>query len=145
MAALVISMAGIVAAGSENVAASAKKYVNGYKGVFTGASSLQDVCKELGAPIRMEETKNGHNYRFKGAIVNFSGRDREKVNTVIIDNDYEYTDPNGFKLGDKVEDVMNKVEVRSGSSTMSDKKHGIVYWHNGKVIKRIVLTRSMVE
>lgn len=126
-----------------NADASIKKYINGYRGIFTGVSSLQDVCKELGAPIRIEETKNGNNYIFKEVTVNFSGKDKEKANTIIIDNDYSYTDINGIKLGDMVNEIDEKIKGRRSSGTITDEKNGIVYWHNAIIIKRIVLTKSI--
>ncbi|MCI5157577.1 MAG: hypothetical protein D3906_03905 [Candidatus Electrothrix sp. AUS1_2] len=118
------------------------KYKNNYRGIYTGISTVNDVYREMGQPISIEPAGKGKNYRYKKIIVNFPGSPNPKVNTIIIEKDYEYTDENGFGIGTDIEKIRNKLG-RGKNSTISDKKHGIIYWHDGKKVKKIVLTKSL--
>ncbi|MBU1565516.1 MAG: hypothetical protein KJ630_07795 [Proteobacteria bacterium] len=113
-----------------------------YNGVYPGFSSLETVYKRLGKPLRVEAAGGGWNYVFKKVKVNFPGGDNSNVNTIIIYNDYEYIDPNGFSLGDKVNDIGKAIGVDPGQRDMTDIKNGVICWHNGQTVTRIVLPYS---
>jgi hypothetical protein len=123
--------------------AESRKYTNNYKGIYTGISTVKDVYQEMGKPIKIMPAGKGKNYRYKKIIVNFPGMKNPKINTIIIDKDYEYVDENGLRIGNNIEKVRKKFG-NGKNNTISDKKHGIIYWHDGKKIKRIVLVKSMV-
>lgn len=124
-------------------AAATRNYTNNYRGVYTGISSLFDTFRQLGTPIKVERAGGGYKYRFKKVDVTFAGKENARVNTIIIDKDYQYVDPNGVKMGDKIENVTRKTSVKKGNRYMADKSNGIIYWHDGKNITRIVLTESL--
>ena len=63
-------------------------------------------------------------------------------NTIIIDKDYNYLDENGFKIGSSIKKIRGKLGNGS-KNTISDKKNGIIYWHNGKKVTKIVLVKSL--
>jgi hypothetical protein len=108
---------------------------NNYEGVRPGKSTLQDVQHLLGKPLRVIPTPNGHNYRYEKAIINISGYDLLHVNTIIIDNDFSYKCPNGFKIGDTIANTKKE----TGTCTFFDNKNGVIYWLNDKKIVKIVL------
>ncbi len=126
-------------------AAAIRNYTNNYKGVYTGISSLLDTFRQLGTPIKVETAGKGYKYRFEKVDVTFGGKENARVNTIIIDKDYQYIDPNGFKLGDKITAVKARFGGKPGGNTVTDHNNGIIYWHNGEVIKRIVLAASLVQ
>ena len=122
--------------------AASKKYTNNYKGIYTGISTIDDMYREMGQPVRLKKAGKGKNYRYKKVIINFPGMKNPKVNTIIIDKDYNYLDENGFKIGSSIKKVRGKLGNGS-KNTISDKKNGIIYWHDGKRVKRIVLVKSL--
>ena len=123
--------------------AASKKYTNNYKGIYTGISTIDDMYRELGQPVRIKKTGKGKNYRYKKVIINFPGMKNPKVNTIIIDKDYDYVDENGFRIGSTIKKVRNKLGNGS-KKTISDKKNGIIYWHDGKKVTKIVFVKSLV-
>ena len=125
--------------------AAIRNYTNNYKGVYTGISSLLDTFRQLGTPIKVEKAGKGYKYRFEKVDVTFGGKEDARVNTIIIDKDYQYIDPNGFKLGDRIAAVKARVEGEYGGKTIIDYNNGIVYWHDGEVIKIIVLGDALVK
>lgn len=127
-----------------SISSSAKERTIGYfdhnyKGVNPGFSSLETVYKQLGKPLRVEPAGGGSNYVYNKVIVNFPGGNEPKVNTIIIFNDNEYIDPNGFKLGDDIANIISSIGAEYDKNTLTDIKKGVIYWHNGKSVNRIVL------
>lgn len=122
--------------------AKSKEYRNNYNGIYTGLSTVNDVIRKMGKPIRIENAGMGKNYRYEKVIINFAKSSKPKVNTIIIDRDYNYIDKNCFKIGSSIDNVRDKLGKRE-YKTISDKKKGIVYWHDGEKVTKIVLVRSM--
>lgn len=115
-------------------------FENDYKGLKPGYSNLNDAISVLGEPKEIEETKNGHNYHFEEVVVNISGRDKEHINTIWIVSDSLFSCPKGVVLGDTVEAAQRKVKkFKSGKKYIYDNTNGIIYWHNGNIITKIVL------
>ncbi|EKD34958.1 MAG: hypothetical protein ACD_75C02109G0001, partial [uncultured bacterium] len=76
------------------------------------------------------------------AIINFPGGGNPKVNTIQIYNDRNYKSPSGIQLFDEVSKAEKSIDSANEGSTIFDKKNGIVYWHDGKKITKIVLVYS---
>lgn len=115
---------------------------NNYKGLRPGKTTFNETIQILGKPIRIEKTANGANYQFQGVVVNFSGQDRDKINTININNDFYYVCPNGIRLNDDVRRVKDVLRQPIPESAFYDNRNGIFYWHNGKHITKIVLAYS---
>ncbi|HBG19210.1 MAG TPA: hypothetical protein DDY32_08025 [Desulfobulbaceae bacterium] len=113
-----------------------------YKGIYPGYSSLETVFKSLGKPTKVEEAGGGKNYFYPEAIINFPGGGNPKVNTIQIYNDNYYKSPSGIQLFDEVSKAEKSIDSPNDGSTIFDKKNGIVYWHDGKKITKIVLVYS---
>ena len=140
---LAISIIATFALGTEKASAMTRDYVNEYKGIYTGVSTKRDVVQRLGKPVRIEKAGGGQNYRYEKVKINFP-KLTDRVNTIIIDNDYGYTDPNGLKIGDSVKKAKKKVWGETNGNTIRDYHEGIIYWIKKEKIDRIVLTHSLV-
>ena len=116
---------------------------NEHNGLIPGQSTLVDTMQTLGAPQKIETTINGRNYYFAKATINFSGTDQEHINTIQIVNDPNYISPSGVKLNDAIDQARKKINhYKDGLKTIYDPRRGIFYWHDGAVIKKIVLVYS---
>ena len=117
-----------------------RRFNNQYNGLRPGYSTIDEVFSLQGAPTEIKNTRNGKNYIFKDITVNFSGRDKEHINTIIIRSDYNYICPNGIKLKEDIKTAKIKLkQYRERHNCLYDFLNGIFYWHNGNNITKIVL------
>ena len=110
-----------------------------YKNIYTGYSTYERVVKNLGSPLRKERRAGAVNYHFKKVIINFTGQENAKVNTIQIINDHAFKSPDGIRLNDDVHSTAERLEVRYNHPTLFSKETGINYWHDGEKIIKIVL------
>ncbi len=73
---------------------------------------MLDTFRQLGTPIKVERVGEGYKYRFAKLEATFGGKEDARVNTIIINKDYQDINHNGLKLGDKVEYDARKILVK---------------------------------
>lgn len=110
-----------------------------YKNIYTGYSTYERMVKNLGQPLRKERRAGAVNYHFKQVIINFTGQQNAKVNTIQIVNDYRFSSPDGIKLNDDVHLAASRLDVSYNYPTLFSRDTGINYWHDGEKITKIVL------
>lgn len=110
-----------------------------YKNIYTGYSTYDRMVKNLGTPLRKVRRAGAVNYHFKQMIINFTGQQNAKVNTIQITNDHAFKSPDGIRLNDDVHSAADRLEVRYNYPTLFSKETGINYWHDGEKITKIVL------
>lgn len=110
-----------------------------YRNIYTGYSTYERVVKNLGQPLRKERRAGAVNYHFKEVIVNFTGQQNAKVNTIQITNDHTFRSPDGIKLNDDVHLTAKKLNVSYNYPALFSKDTGVNYWHDGEKIIKIVL------
>jgi len=113
---------------------------NDYHGIQPGKTTLEEVVSILGPYLEVQETPNGHNFRFQNVIVNFSGLDRTVVNTLTIDRDHDYVSSRGIRLGDPVSSLDQfRHNGKYVPIVVVDPTSGVHYWNNGEIVTEIVL------
>ena len=119
-----------------------KTFNHSYQGVVTGQTDKRGMINQLGQPIRVQKTSNGYNYIYKNAKVNISGK-KSTVNSITLYQQNPTRDANGIKVGDPISKI-NRLGDTSGQGNWSvDNRHGIIYWHNGSKIVKIVLPAAI--
>jgi len=121
-------------------------YHNDYHGIQPGKTTLKEVISILGPYLEVQETPDGHNYRFQKVVVNFSGSNRSVVNTLTIDRDRGYTSPRGIRLGDPVSCLDQfRHNGRYVPTAVFDATHGVFYWNDGEVVTLIALVYRVLR
>ena len=122
------------------------KETTDYHGIQPGKTTLKEVISILGPYLEVQETPNGHNYRFQKVVVNFSGSNRSVVNTLTIDRDRGYTSPRGIRLGDPVSCLDQfRHNGRYVPTAVFDATHGVFYWNDGEVVTLIALVYRVLR
>lgn len=119
-----------------------RTFSNVYRGLKPGRSTLKDALVALGRCLSSQATSNGRNYRFTRAMVNISGPDRVRINTISVDRDAAYRTRAGIRLGDTIASLRRRLPRRkekAGAPFIYDDHEGVFYWHDGKRIRSITL------
>jgi len=128
---------------ASNCYAAIKNFHNEYENIIPGRSTLEDVIDNLGAPKSKIANSNNVKYIFEKVEVTIQDA-TGLVNTIIINNDYEFEDKNGVKLGDSTTKFENKTNRTVGDkSALGDCRNGYNYWFKNNKVDRIVLGHSM--
>lgn len=143
-----ILLASLLAVTLSHTQAIAKKrdvlhFSHTYKGITTGKSTEKDVQRIFGQPLK--KRFKGKNYVYDNMVISLSGKTHKKVNTIQLVNHNTYRDKNGVRLGDTVNSVKQKANIVSNGQTLIDNDKGIIYWHKGNRINKIVLASSFYK
>lgn len=121
-----------------------RHYLNEYKGLRTGKSSVADVKSTLGEPENIEKTKNGMNMCFAAVRVNFSGADRTRINTIMIHGDRQYRTKSEVFIGFKVSDLKAAIpKIFRMKDYYVDFDEGVAFETDGMEVREIVLAESL--
>src|SRR4051812_41137550 len=123
-----------------SVCPAAESGVNRYKTLAPAISTLDEAKRALGEIDHVETVPSGLNYHFNGVTVNCSGKDQDRIHTIIIWGDTAFKNSKGLGVGDPIEKIKAlNPEAAPGAKYYADMGNGVIYWIEDSRIKRMVL------
>jgi hypothetical protein len=96
-----------------------------YKGLTPGISTEDDTLRLLGRPVSRVFAGDRLVCKYRFVQVNIPNK-TGRVQFILI-YDPDFTDVNGFKLGNRYSAIKEKLKIESVGNTIVDEKNGIAY------------------